>query len=195
MKKLICLATTALVIQPPAADASCGVQCHQQVAFVATPYAVVTGIPVAQYAPMTYQYTPTQAPQVTVNVQLDRATMAAAFRDAIGGSDPVGPGPGPLNANNSASPPQAPLPGPVTTPNAAPLPPQPTPAGAVQANCAQCHGQNGKAPAIAKFDLTAQLTCEQRLAAMRAVLSEKMPKGRKLTPEQAGDVLTELAGK
>ncbi len=155
---------------------------------------MVAGVPVAQYAATTYSYTPQQAPQVTVNVQLDRATIAAAFRDALGPTDPVGPGPGP--ANGPPTPP-GPMPGPLTEKQRAmqPNPPEPTPAGAVVANCAQCHGQNGKAPAIAKFDLTAQLTCEQRLAAMRAVLSEKMPKGRKLTPEQAGDVLIELAGK
>ncbi len=194
--KLICVATSFLVLCPPVARAGCGVQCgFQQTAFVATPYAVVTGIPVAQYAATTYSYTPQQAPQVTVNVQLDRATIAAAFKDALGPDAPIGPGPGPLNAS--------PSPGPVANPQTSSVMKPPPPkqqadvfAGAVAENCVKCHGQGGKQAALAKINLenVSALTCEQRLAAARAVLSTKMPQGKKLDPEAAGHVLEELVG-
>lgn len=64
---------------------------------------------------------------------------------------------------------------------------------AVTQSCAKCHsGTNPKAG----LNLTdpAALDCETRLKAIRAVLSQSMPKGATLTPEAVGQVLGELAG-
>jgi mono/diheme cytochrome c family protein len=64
---------------------------------------------------------------------------------------------------------------------------------AVNASCVKCH--SGDSPK-AGIDLTnlSDLDCETRLAAIRAVLNQSMPKGGQLDPAEVGDVLTELAG-
>jgi mono/diheme cytochrome c family protein len=68
----------------------------------------------------------------------------------------------------------------------------PPPETLVAQKCAKCHG--GSEP---KGNLSLEnlglLDCNTRLRAVRAVLSEKMPKGGpRLTPEEAGKVLDEL---
>lgn len=62
---------------------------------------------------------------------------------------------------------------------------------AVGQSCVKCH--SGEKPK-AGIDLTGDLDCETRLKAIRAVLNQSMPKGATLTPEQVGEVLSDLAG-
>lgn len=244
---LICASLVGMIWPPSVADARCNVACRAvvQEALVVTPYAVAVGVPyaatVAAYSPTTYSYSPTPpAPNVTVNVSLDRATLSAAMKDAITSLDqqqaqqplpspppvpesrlktndppredlalpPAPPGyqwsKVPVDPAKQASGEQPPLP---NASNTAPQPPlrhgelnnpQPT-VSAVAANCFNCHSQNGNSPekvrALAKIDLTAPLSPEQRLLASRDVLSTKMPHGKKLNAEEAGAVLEELVGK
>jgi len=60
------------------------------------------------------------------------------------------------------------------------------------AKCAGCHQNNQKAAAAFSFASIESLTCDQRLAATDAVLNDRMPKGGKLTPDEAGALLKEL---
>lgn len=64
---------------------------------------------------------------------------------------------------------------------------------AVNASCVKCHGGDKPKAGIDLSNL-ADLDCETRLAAIRAVLNQTMPKGAQLDPAEVGDVLTELAG-
>jgi hypothetical protein len=183
MKRLIAIIAVVCVIWPPASvDAGCRVACKQvvQEQFVALATAIPAGIPVGQYGATTYSY---DARPVNVTVNLNTDAIAEAVANKL-----LGPAT------------KTPIPAPTSGPPQSPAPPQaktaPSP-GAVTTHCAKCHAAGVNATAFAKFNATnlAALTCEQRMAAARAVLSEKMPKGAKLTPEEAGDVLTELIGK
>jgi mono/diheme cytochrome c family protein len=59
----------------------------------------------------------------------------------------------------------------------------------VQARCAKCHASADHPSGLSLADVEA-LTCEQRLSAIRAVLSGKMPKGgATLSPDEAGLIL------
>lgn len=65
----------------------------------------------------------------------------------------------------------------------------------VKANCAGCHAANEKA--MAAFDLSGDLetlTCEDRLAAIRELVSGTMPKGKKISPEALGDLIGVFSG-
>lgn len=64
---------------------------------------------------------------------------------------------------------------------------------AVNASCVKCHGGDNPKAGIDLSNL-ADLDCETRLQAIRAVLNQSMPKGGELDPATIGDVLTELAG-
>lgn len=71
MNKLICLATSFLMLLAPSLEAHCRVQCvQQQEVFVATPYAVGVGIPVAASYPVQYAFQPLTV-NVTANVNSD----------------------------------------------------------------------------------------------------------------------------
>lgn len=72
-------------------------------------------------------------------------------------------------------------------------PPAPSPAAAslIKAKCATCH--SGSAPKGGLLlDGTAPLDCEQTLAAMKAISNGTMPKGKPVTPEEAGALFQEL---
>ncbi len=194
MKTLI--AAVALIpLLVPDANAGCAVRCRNQVVetFVATPYAYAVGVPVAQYAATTYTYQPQQAPQVSVHVHLDAATLRAAIAESA--EQPANsPRLAPAQPPEAPQPPQQessvlPRPGPLTTPQ-----PPPPVASAVSANCLSCHSPGHNAAALAKIDLTLPLTCEQRLACARAILAGKMPKGKQLDADAAGHVLEEIVG-
>lgn len=60
--------------------------------------------------------------------------------------------------------------------------------------CASCHGGNGKKTALDQWTLADMETSDGRLRAIRAVLTDKMPKGKKLNPQEAGALLRELSG-
>jgi hypothetical protein len=182
---LIAFATVGPCFPPPPVMAGCRVACPSagtgQVAqeqFVALATAIPIGVPVGQYGATTYSY---DARPVNVTVNLNTAAVARGVAEKLihPGTDRVPSGCGSLVAPQPHVPSaQAPL-------------------SAVVTHCAKCHAAGANATAFAKFDATnlAALSCEQRLSAARAVLSEKMPKGTKLTAEEAADVLTELIGK
>lgn len=66
------------------------------------------------------------------------------------------------------------------------------PQSLVQQHCAKCHAEN--ADAKASFDMAAPLTADQKLAAIAAVMTGKMPKAKKLDPQVRADVVAELSG-
>jgi mono/diheme cytochrome c family protein len=185
MKRIAAIIVAVLTIWPPqAADAGCRVACRQQAVqeqFVALATAIPIGVPVGQYGATTYSYD-ARPVNVTVNVNGDAIAEAVVAK--------LTAKPKPATAKLAESPPPATTPAPSASSGQAPP-------AAVAAQCAKCHAAGANAAAFAKFDASnlAALTCEQRLAAARDVLSEKMPKGHKLTAEEAGNVLTELIGK
>ncbi len=176
------VAAVSCLLSPIYSDAGCRVACQQQVVqeqFVALATTIPVGVPVGQYGATTYSYD-ARPINVTVNLNTDAIAESVANK-LLGAATP--------KTTNSA---------PTTGPTQAPIPRATTaPPSAVSLHCAKCHSAGGNATAFAKFNATnlAALTCQQRLAAARAVLLEKMPKGTKLTAEEAGDVLTELIGK
>lgn len=62
--------------------------------------------------------------------------------------------------------------------------------GIIDARCMKCHGSPGKARDA--FDFSRELTCDQRLEAIRAVMAGEMPKNGKLTPDEIGKFIEEL---
>jgi mono/diheme cytochrome c family protein len=163
------------------ARAACKVACKRQEVIVAqdvvaVPVAVPVGVPVASYSPYYYSY------QATAQTSLagDTDAIAAAVVQRLLTS--LAPAPNERPASGAAR---------VESP-------APQPASLVMQKCASCHSQGqatSKATAFGHFNPAATLTCEQRLAAARAVLSEQMPKGAKLSADEAGQVLNELIGK
>ena len=64
-------------------------------------------------------------------------------------------------------------------------------ASAVTQHCAKCH--SGKTPkGDVLFDGSSPLFSQHITAALRAISTDKMPKDRKLTPEQKGQLMQEL---
>jgi mono/diheme cytochrome c family protein len=62
----------------------------------------------------------------------------------------------------------------------------------LQKNCVGCHANN--ADAKEHFDLSGQLTSEQKLSAIAAVMKGKMPKNKPLDPQVRADLVAELSG-
>lgn len=62
----------------------------------------------------------------------------------------------------------------------------------LQQNCVACH--TNKADAKAALDMSKELTSEQKLAAIAAVMTGKMPKAKALDPQVRADVVAELSG-
>ncbi len=203
MNKLICAAASFLVLAGTA-QAHCRVQCVQQVEqFVAVPYALPVGVPVASYGAVGYSYQP-----LNVNVTINSEAIADAVVARL--TQPQQPGPlraeGPTESQikemskaveaGGPTPPgwhsvdRAQMPG---------LPPPPVPVGPLTeyhaTSCAQCHSPGGKG--FSRIDLTnlAALTCDQRLSAARAVLGGAMPRGIKITDDARGNLVEELIGK
>lgn len=99
--------------------------------------------------------------------------------------------PTPMAPAQPAAQPQQPAQPPAQQPPANPptFSQQAKPAGALEAHCAKCHsGANAKGD----FDITAAITCEQKVTALQKVLSGEMPKGKPITDEEAKAVLDEL---
>jgi hypothetical protein len=66
---------------------------------------------------------------------------------------------------------------------------QAKPHGALETHCVKCHsGANAKGG----FDITAAITCEEKVTALQKVLTGEMPKGKAITDEEAKAVLDEL---
>jgi len=167
----LCVAVGLLAAAAPC-QAGCKVKTRVVVSdVVAVPVAVSVGVPVAVVAPYYYsyqQYAPATQP---VDVEAIAARVVEKLRESQ-------PAPKPATAAAAPSPPAE-----------APLAP---PASLVSQRCVQCHG--GPAPkGSLSLESLATLSCEQKLKAVRAVLSEKMPKtGPRLTPDEAGQILEEL---
>jgi hypothetical protein len=126
MKRFISLFAIALIWPPASAEArNCRVNVCQQEIFVATPFAVAVGVPIANYSAVGYSYCPTPAaPNVTVNIQAN--DLANAVADQVVNK---------LNAamqqNTPPDQPLPPVPGPAAAPDQQPQggpPPAPTPA-------------------------------------------------------------------
>lgn len=64
----------------------------------------------------------------------------------------------------------------------------------VKANCQGCHTTNENASAAMDMSSLADLSCEDKLACIAAVLDGKMPKGKKLDPQSLGNLLGEFSG-
>ncbi len=160
--------------------AACTVQ-NQRVAavvsdVVAVPVAVPVGVPVASYSPYYYSYQGAAQTSPAYDVDAIAAAVAKRLKDE-----------GDARKEKLSMPP---MPDDSSTEH--------RPSSVVIAKCARCHSQGSatsKAAAFEAFNPAAALNCEQRLAAARTVLSEKMPKGAKLSADEAGQVLTELIGK
>jgi mono/diheme cytochrome c family protein len=62
----------------------------------------------------------------------------------------------------------------------------------VQQNCVACHTNN--ADAKEHFDMSKELTADQKLSAIRAVMLGKMPKAKTLDPQVRSDLIAEISG-
>jgi hypothetical protein len=160
-----------------AADAACRVKTKavlEATAFVApVPLAISIGVPVAEVTPYYYSYS-NYASQQTASIDVDAlATKIAEKLAPPGGNGKDVPKPAPPNPSE---------------------PPKPVVQSLVAQKCAQCHsGPDPKGKL--SLENVGSLDCATRLNAIRAVLSEKMPQGGpKLSPDEAGKVLEELAG-
>ncbi len=182
---VICACSACSVLNPPFAGAACRVQTKAVAAnVVAVPVAVSLGVPVAEVAPYYYSYQasppqPLAAGDAAIDEIAERVVEKLRSPSA-GGLAAAGPASAPhLNpAPRASEPPPAHLPA----------------ASLVAKRCATCHSGRDPKAGLSLENLTA-LNCETRLKAVRAVLSEKMPKGGPpLTADEAGRVLEELVG-
>ena len=62
----------------------------------------------------------------------------------------------------------------------------------LQQNCVKCHTEN--ADAREHFDMSKELTADQKLSAIRAVMTGKMPKAKTLDPQVRADIVAQLSG-
>jgi mono/diheme cytochrome c family protein len=170
------LCTSHFVLCTSAASAVCRVKTEAIVTnVVAVPVAVAVGVPVAEAAPYDYSYqaiAPQPMPLGRNDAEIE--AIAAKVVEKL------------RQANPSAS--AAPVPA-----TSQPKPSQSlAPLTIVAQKCATCHG-GAEPKANLSLENVGSLNCETRLKAIRAVLSEKMPKGGpQLTPDEAGRVLEEL---
>ena len=188
MKRTLLILASLAMLTPPAA-AACRVKARvvEQVVesqVVAVPLAVAVGVPVAQTTPYYYSYATYSNGGSPAPVDLDALADKIAARLRSASSAPAGP------AKWDGAPLRPPAAG--TSQN--PSPTVDRTASVIQQRCVVCHSS---ADPKAKLSLEnpAALDPASRLKAIRAVLSEKMPKdGPRLTPEEAGKALEELAG-
>jgi mono/diheme cytochrome c family protein len=147
---------------------------------VAVPVAVSVGVPVAQAAPYYYTYSAYSTPSATAGVDLD--ALAIKIVEKLRAVAP------PAQRGQQPAPPPVPVThGPATIQ-------QIGRSAWVAERCATCHSGPAPKGQLSLENLPA-LDSVTRLKAIRAVLSEKMPKGGpRLTPEQAGQILEELVG-
>jgi len=66
------------------------------------------------------------------------------------------------------------------------------PQSLLQQNCVGCH--TTKADAKDHFDMSGELTADQKLKAIAAVMTGKMPKAKILDPQVRADIVAELSG-
>jgi mono/diheme cytochrome c family protein len=142
---------------------------------VVVPFAVPVGVPVAPFAPYFYSYQQTLA-----------APQTGYYQGRIGAS-------GPMTPDDKTPPPDVtpPIPqSPSSYPQASSVPPPPS--SHVAMHCAACHGgQTPKAGLSLEHPETLNIT--DRLNAVHAVVTGRMPKGSRLSAEELQAVLAELA--
>jgi len=188
MKRVMILPLALCVaVRGPGAPGTCEAACRvkakvvEQVVetqVVAVPLAVAVGVPVAQTAPYYYSYAAYSNSGGQTAVDLD--ALAAKIADRLRTACPA-PADGP-NQNPQSVP---------AAGSAAKM----SVGSVVQQRCVVCHS-GADAKGRLSLETPAALDPASRLKAIRAVLSEKMPKdGPRLTPEEAGQALEELAGK
>lgn len=165
-----CLLLASNGLAPPrAVAAACRVktQAVAASAVAPVPLAVAIGVPVAEVTPYYYSYSayaPSQPPAVDIDALATKLAEKLAAKPSGAGAMPA-----PQSAKLPAS-------------------------SLVAQKCAQCH--SGPEPkGKLSLENPAALDCPTRLKAIRAILSEKMPQGGpRLTPDEAGKLLEELAG-
>ncbi len=157
-------------VSSPRLDAACKVKTRTVVAeVVAVPVAVSIGVPVAAVAPYYYSYQQF-APSQVVDVESIASRVVEKLRQEQTETPPATKRSGSTDLKPQVS-------------SLKPL---------VAQRCIQCHGGADPKAGLSLENLPA-LACEQKLKAVRAVLSEKMPKkGPRLTSEEAGRILEEL---
>lgn len=177
------------LLDAQSACAACRVKLHvaEATAVVVTPVpvAVAVGVPVAEATPYYYSYSAYAYTPPIAAIDVD--ALAAKLAEKLATTTSGGGG----NSQPNPPAPNPPAPNSPTPPN----PPTKTASDSIVAQkCAICHSGASPKGALSLENLSA-LDCTIRLKAIRAVLSEKMPQGAtKLTAEEAGRVLEELAG-
>ncbi len=164
MKRLLFVLPLVLVTQCKN-EGYAGDKHHQVVVnSFAVPYAVPVAVPVAAYAP--YSYSTSAAQQQTYAAPPRSAEDILAEHLAAKIADRLGMTLQPLKA-------------------AAPI-------SHFVATCAKCHAQGN--PDLGKPQLVeGQLNEVQRLKAILALAKGEMPKGKKITDAERGDLITELS--
>jgi len=176
---LACWCVADGATRPRAATAACRVKTQavavSAAAVAPVPLAVAIGVPVAEVTPYYYSYS-AYTPIATTTVDVDALATKLAEKLAAAG---------PTNHGGNAPQPAPPTPSPPSKLAAPSL---------IEQKCAQCH--SGPEPkGKLSLENPAALDCPTRLNAIRAILSEKMPQGGpRLTPDEAGKLLEELAG-
>ncbi len=137
---------------------------------------VAIGVPVAQISPYYYSYQAYAQQSAFDSSETTVEAIAARVVDKLRGGNPAAAMASPAEPSRA-------------------LQSRTTSISIVGQKCVACHsGPNGKA-GLSLTNL-AVLDCSTRLKAVRAVLSERMPKdGPRLTPEEAGKVLEELSAR
>ncbi|HTQ40331.1 MAG TPA: cytochrome c [Pirellulales bacterium] len=144
---------------------------------VVVPFAVPVGVPVAPFAPYFYSYQQVQG-------------RVAGDENPTNGSMPISRpiNPVPIDIPSAAvSPPASQFSPSVAGPSS----PDPQNSSAAVTHCASCHGgQNPKANLSLEHPET--LSPTDRLKAVRAVITGRMPKGSQISTEEIHAVITEL---
>src|SRR6202790_3296469 len=182
-------------VRGPGAPGTCEAACRvkakvvEQVVetqVVAVPLAVAVGVPVAQTTPYYYSYAAYANSGGQAAVDLD--ALAAKIADRLRTASPP-----PADGSNQ-NPQSIPTPQPPTSAPTGGSAAKMSVGSIVQQRCIVCHS-GADAKGKLSLETPAALDPASRLKAIRAVLSEKMPKdGPRLTPEEAGRALEELAG-
>lgn len=155
------------IILPALANRSAFAAHHQKQVIVANAFAVPVGVPVSPYAP--YAYSSSQQQQQAYAAPPRSAEDVLAERLAVKIAGKLG----------------------LTVQNEVKALEKPT---AFSQSCAKCHAKGDSALGKPELHFD-QLTEAQRLKSIDAIVHDRMPKGGKLSPEQAGALIRELSAK
>lgn len=145
----------------------------QSTGAIVTPFAVPVAVPVAVASPYVYQHSgASAAAQVnTTNggIDSDNARLFAEFLEWRRSKEAS-------QVNTTGGEVKAAV----------------VPQTLLQQNCVKCHTEN--ADAREHFDMSKELTADQKLSAIRAVMTGKMPKAKTLDPQVRADIVAQLSG-